>query len=135
MKGRIKKEYAEKLSSMVPYLQLLRKSWVNFTDFPAYGSLLCLYCGNVPIEPVECKKCSVLICSKCIEIQRFTSLIDRKSTPSSQEIEKMDCPRFHMFMPIKKMNDVLCQNVFGRMEFEHKCFDHCQNKTKVPLKN
>ena len=57
--GSAKKGNMQGITPMVPNLVLKSSERVDI--------LLCGICTNIPFEPIECKKCSKLFCTKCIE--------------------------------------------------------------------
>jgi hypothetical protein len=67
--AQIKRSTIESLVSSIPVpeIKLLAEDVSNKADI---GDVLetfnCMICYSIPIEPMECNKCDVLFCTKCI---------------------------------------------------------------------
>ena len=66
---------------------------IDHSELQAYGSFEqalvslteCLICKNLPVEPRECSKCSVVFCEKCINKHRDLSLLSSSRCPQCQQ--------------------------------------------------
>ena len=68
--------------------------------------MVCLICKCIPQgeDIVECNKCDKIFCADCLDQYQYTEIKKRKYTgireeynPGNSAIQKMECPKYHIF--------------------------------------
>ena len=112
--AQIKKSTIDTLVSgiPVPEIKLLAKDVANRDAVrEVLETFNCMICYSIPIEPMECNKCDVLFCSKCIE----------KYKKNSSHSQAKKCPMCRESFEIRSMNRKLKQMTVETLTFEHRC--------------
>ena len=96
----------------VPEIKLLAKDVCNQDEFrDVLETFNCMICFNIPIEPMECSKCDVLFCKKCID----------KYKQNSSYSQSKKCPKCRESFEIRSMNRKLKEMTIETLKFEHRC--------------
>ena len=81
-----------------PEIKLCTKDVANADDFSeVLETFNCMICFNIPIEPLECDKCDVIFCQKCVKKYRETASVSRSRK----------CPKCNMSFETRGMNKKL----------------------------
>lgn len=116
------KDYVSAIIKGVNPVQLRNHYLKNKDDFYGLYSLECFICVNIPIDPVACKRCRLIFCKGCLDAQRFIQYPQGKAI-NNEEIEKLLCPEYHIFMQPEPLPLHFTENIYGKMLFSHKCVD------------
>ena len=113
----------------VPEIKLLASDVQNADQFKdVLETFNCMICFNIPIDPIECSKCDVLFCKKCIEKYKTAA-----SYSSSRK-----CPKCREMLETRPMNRKLKEMTLETLKFEHRCIPDTatkkdENEGKTPL--
>jgi len=74
--------------------------------------LVCLVCLNIPIEPIQCSKCDIVLCKNCLEILNIS-----QKNCLSQECQSSNIPLKRLFLKTTKFVKEILEQLIIKCEF------------------
>ncbi len=76
--------------------------------------LICLVCLNIPIEPIQCSKCDIVLCKDCLEILNLS-----QKNCLSPECQELNCSSKKLYFKATKFVKEILEQLVINCDFCH----------------